>query len=216
MCHHTTKSQEIKHLKQVFRTNGFPESSLLDGSNRRDTPTPPPKAVEEERQKVIFLPYVHALSQKIEKICRPLGIKTIFKSSNTLRQYLVYVKISIPDEKKNGVVYEVPCMDCEQVYIGETGRTMQKRVTEHKTAVRKYDKNNGIEVHAWRADHRIDWEAARVRARAPQYWKRMVVEALQIQQQRSRMNLDCDLDISSIWKPFLTAERSTSQLLPIS
>ena len=55
-------------------------------------------------------------------------------------------------------------MDCEQVYIGETGRTMQKRVTEHKTAVWKYDKNNGIAVHAWRADHRIDWEAARVRA----------------------------------------------------
>ena len=57
-------------------------------------------------------------------------------------------------------------MDCEQVYIGETGRTMQKRVTEHKTAVQKYDKNNGIAVHAWKADHRIDWEAARVRARA--------------------------------------------------
>ena len=113
-------------------------------------------------------------------------------------------------------VYEVPCMDCEQVYIGEIGRTMQKRVTEHKTAVWKYDKNNGIAVHAWSEDHRIDCEAARVRARALQYWKRMVVEALQIQQQSSRMNLDCGLDISSIWKPLLTAERSTSQLLPMS
>ena len=106
-------------------------------------------------------------------------------------------------------------MDCEQVYIGETGRTMQKRVTEHKTAVRKYDKNNGIAVHAWKADHRINWEAARVRARAPQYWKRRVAEALQIHKQSSRMNLDCGLDISSIWKPLLVAERSTSQLLPM-
>ena len=150
---------------------------------------------------------VHGLSQKI---------KTIFKSSNTLRQSLVHVKNSIPDEKKKGVVYEVPCMDCEQVYIGEIGRTIQKRVTEHKTAVRKYNKNNGIAVHAWREDHRIDCEAARVRARALQYWKRMVVEALQIQQQSSRINLDCGLDISSIWKPLLTAERSTSQLLPMS
>ena len=34
----------------------------------------------------------------------------------------------------------------------KTGRTMQKRVTEHKTAVRKNDKNNGIAVHAWRAE----------------------------------------------------------------
>ena len=123
---------------------------------------------------------VHNLSQKTEKICCPLGIKAIFKSSNIFRQSLVHVKNSIPDEKKKGVVYEVPCMDCELVYIGETGRTMQKRVTEHKTALRKYDKNNGIAVHAWRVDHRIDWEAARVTARAPRYWKRRVVEALQI------------------------------------
>ena len=139
-------------MKQVFRANGFLESFLkriLDGPIHRDTPSPTPTTVEEERQKVIFLPYVHSLSQKIEKICRPLGIKTIFKSSNTLRQSLVHVKNSIPDERKKGVVYEIPCMDCEQVYIGETGRTMQKRVTEHKTAVRKYDKNNGIAVHAW-------------------------------------------------------------------
>ena len=218
VCHHTTKSQEIEHLKQVFRANGFPESSLkkiLDGPIRRDTPTPTPTTVEEERQKVIFLPYVHGLSQKIENICRRLGIKTIFKSSNTLRQSLVHVKNSIPEEKKKGVVYEVPCMDCEQVPIGETGRTMQKRVTEHKTAMRKYDKKNGIAVHAWRADDRIEWEAARVGTRAAQYWKRRVVEDLQIQKQSSRMNLDCGLDISSIWKSLLIAERSTSQLLPM-
>ena len=103
----------------------------------------PPMTVEEDRQKVLFLPYIQGLSQKIEKICRPLGIKTIFESSNTLRQSLVHVKNSIPDEKKKGVVYEVPCMDCEQVYIGETGGHY-KRVTEHKAAVQKYDQNNRI------------------------------------------------------------------------
>ena len=150
------------------------------------TDSPKPQmTVEEERQKVPFLPYVQGLSQKIEKICRPLGIKTIFKSSNTLRQSLVHVKNSIPDEKKKGVVYEVPRMDCEQVYIGEKGRTLKKRVTEHKTAVRKHDQKNRIAVHAWRSDHRIAREAARVRARAPQYWKRRVAEALQSQQQCS-------------------------------
>ena len=114
VCHHTKKNEEIKHLEQVFQINGFPESSLkkiLDGPNRRDSPKPP-MTVEEERQKVLSLPYVQGLSQKIEKICHPLGIKTIFKSSNTLRQSLVHVKNSIPDEKKKGVVYEVPHMDC--------------------------------------------------------------------------------------------------------
>ena len=41
----------------------------------------------------------------------------------------------IADMKKKGVVYEVPCKDCPSVYIGETGRTLEKRISEHKTAV---------------------------------------------------------------------------------
>ena len=60
---------------------------------------------------------------------------------------------------KKGVVYEVPCMDCSRSYIGETGRTLQKRLMEHKAAVRRGDTNNGIAVHAWDHQHRVDWES---------------------------------------------------------
>ena len=48
-----------------------------------------------------------------------------------------------PDSKKKGVVYEVPCKDCPSVYIGETGRTLEKRITEHKTAMKKNDPRMG-------------------------------------------------------------------------
>lgn len=34
-------------------------------------------------------------------------------------------------EKKRNVVYEVPCHDCQLAYIGETKRTVKKRMTEH-------------------------------------------------------------------------------------
>ena len=40
---------------------------------------------------------------------------------------------------KKGVIYEVPCKDCPCVYIGETGRTLEKRLSEHKTEVKKND-----------------------------------------------------------------------------
>ena len=39
--------------------------------------------------------------------------------------------------------------DCECVYIGETSRTLEKRLSEHKNVVKKHDSNNGIEAHAW-------------------------------------------------------------------
>ena len=63
------------------------------------------------------------LSEEIQRLCRGLNVKICFKSHNTLREL--------------GVVYEIPCQDCEKVYIGETGRSLQKRMTEHKAAVRR-------------------------------------------------------------------------------
>ena len=29
-------------------------------------------------------------------------------------------------------MYEVQCSECEEVYVGETGRTLKKRISEHK------------------------------------------------------------------------------------
>ena len=39
------------------------------------------------------------------------------------------------------------CAECEYVYIGETGRTLEKRISEHKGAVKTHDEKNGIAVH---------------------------------------------------------------------
>ena len=89
------------------------------------------------------------------------------------------------------VVYEVPCRDCECSYIGEIGRNLQKRLTEHKAAVRRGDRNNGIAVHASDHDHRVDWEAARVLEQEPRYWKRRTLEAIHIMRHGNTTNLDC-------------------------
>ena len=46
---------------------------------------------------------------------------------STLRSALLQVKQPPEDRKKKGVVYEVPCKDCECVYIRETSRTLEKK-----------------------------------------------------------------------------------------
>ena len=124
---------------------------------------------------------MRGLSEKIHRICCKLGLRTVFRSHKTLRQQLIQVKAHIPEEDRKGVVYEVPCTDCDHTYIGETGRTLRKRLTEHKAAVRRQDQNNGIAVHAWRINHRPDWESASVKTTAKHYWKRRILEALFIQ-----------------------------------
>ena len=113
---------------------------------------------------------------------------------------LVRVKNGIPEDRRKGVIYEIPCKDCEKLYIGETGRTLKKRVSEHKQAVRKFNMNNGVAAHVHNEDHQIDWEGAKVIGQQEFYWKRRVTEAIMIQQHNQQtMNLDCGLNLSKLW-----------------
>ena len=90
------------------------------------------------------------------------GYQNNFQIKRTLREALVRTKEPQPEWKKKGVVYQVPCGDCDSTYIGETGRTLEKRISEHKAAVKKHDEKNGIAVHAWNEQHVVDWQAAKV------------------------------------------------------
>ena len=77
-------------------------------------------------------------------------------------------------------MYEIPCKDWDKRYIGETGRTLKKRITEHKLEVKRGDTSNGIAVHAWEAQHHVDWESAKVRDTESNLWKGKLLEAIHI------------------------------------
>ena len=57
-----------------------------------------------------------------------MGIQVVFKFRRTLRQLLMNVKISTQVMNKKEVVYQTPWQDCDSVSIGETGRSLGKRI----------------------------------------------------------------------------------------
>ena len=158
---------------------------------------------EMEGKELLYLPYVKGVSERIERGCRQLGIQVVFRSGNKLRQSLMQVKSAIDEEMKKGVVYEVPCSECEMVYIGETGRNLKERIREHKYAVKKGNLNNGIAAHVWQHKHEIDWDSAKVRCKEQHLWKRKVLEAIHIQQTPNASNLDCGLQLNPVWLPLI-------------
>ena len=60
-----------------------------------------------------------------------------------------------PKQKKKAVMYQVPRAECESVNIGESEGTLEKRISEHKGAVKKHDERNSIAVHSWTKQHRV-------------------------------------------------------------
>ena len=137
----------------MFRANGYPEPVVK--RNLRGRPTPTNTTIESETPlKLLLVPYARGFIEQIKKMCRPLGVSTVMKSASTLRSSIVKVKLARPDMKNKGAVYEMPCKACPCVYIRETGRTLEKHLSEHKTAVKKNDPKNSIAVHAWQTSTR--------------------------------------------------------------
>ena len=201
ICEDDNRKEEMSHIRDTFMRNGYPKDVIsrnLRKKPRRHESTPDANEVT-TKPPSLFLPYVQGLSEKIQIGCRRLGVKTVFKSSGTLRQLLTRVKTKIPESKKKGVVYRIPCQDCEAGYIGETGRSLQKRITEHKYAVKTNDRRNGIAVHCWDMGHQPDWDAAEILETEPHYQKRRVLEAIWVRKTPQTCNLDCGLILDQAW-----------------
>ena len=115
-------------------------------------------------------------------------MKPVFRPKKTLKRELMQVKNRTPGQKQTGVVYEIPCKDCPEVYVGETKRTLKVRLSEHRQAVKRGDPKNGIAVHVQKTNQCINWEGATVQRRAEGFWLRRTVEAIQIRKATPNMN----------------------------
>ena len=62
-------------------------------------------------------------------------------------------------------------------YIGETGRNLTTRLTEHKRATKKGDLNNNIAEHHLKTSHAIDWDSATCLTYSTDYYQRITPES---------------------------------------
>ena len=86
------------------------------------------RITNQERQALLYLPYVQCASEciHVHRVCRRIGVRVVFRSRETLSEMLMNVK-----EVRKGAVYQVPCKDYQNVYIDETSRMLHKRLVEH-------------------------------------------------------------------------------------
>ena len=142
----------------------------------------------------------------VKQVCRHLWIQTNLKSLGTLCEALVHTKQPKSALKRIGVVYQVPCADCNCVYIGETEITLKKTVSDHRGAVKRNESKNGM--NAWKTQHKVDWEAARVR----QDWWRWTTHTMEDHWSNSHQEAQKFTSNSWLW-PLLNPIMSPSSLL---
>ena len=101
-----------------------------------------------------------------------------------------------------GVVYQIPCTQCDEVYIGETGRPLKTRTSEQKRAVGMGNARNSNAAHWMRTGHSMDWNAVAVVDRASRWRERKVKESVYIKS-RETYNMDLGFPLSPVWNSLI-------------
>ena len=111
------------------------------------------------------------------KCLQPCNIPVAHKPITFLRRLLTNVKDKDKSEDRQGAVYKIKCCDCQASYIGETGRNLSTRLTEHKRATKNGDVNNHIAEHHLQTKHKIDWDSVTCITYSTDYDQRLTLES---------------------------------------
>ena len=114
-------------------------------------------------------------------------------------------KDALGELKQSGVVYSIPCEDCDVEYIGETGRAFGTRQDEHERAVRlKKSGNSALAKHVHDEDHSVAWKKSRILCKENRWAQRKWKEACFIEQAKNGIaNRDNGMTLPEVYKPIV-------------
>ena len=89
------------------------------------------------------------ISENIARIDKKFNVKLVHSKGKSLKNmFMRNIIISLEKHKQSGVVYRVTCGDCGSQYVGETGRSLETRMVEHRQdAEVQVEKISGLSEH---------------------------------------------------------------------
>ena len=159
--------EEMISVRHNLHRNNYPER-ITSAPRNLD------RKIEDNTRKLttVYLPYVKGLAERIQKICSPYDIRTVFTSGSTLQRYLFWVKPPTEFNMIKNCVYSVP-WSCGKIYKGETGRSLKVRIEEHRKAVVRDDiEKSGMADHIWKekGNHLPLWDKVEIIDKA-EHWR---------------------------------------------
>ena len=176
----------------IFRILHERLKSLINKSNnptldndRVDTPSVP----------FFTIPFIPKVSEKFKSITRDLNLRLSYRSLNKLNGLIKTHKDTLPNLNKKNVVYKINCSDCDASYVGQTGRQLHTRISEHRNQIRHKIQNPSVVTeHRVSYGHDFEWEDMEILDTEPIFAKRLTSEMLFIKRQRNGINLQTDTE----------------------
>ena len=120
------------YSKLSKKSNGFPTRTTFLTSRQ-------PRSQNTQYNRFTSIPYEQGTSEKIKRVLNEAGMEVAMKPIHTNGRILPSPKDPLTLEENSCLVYQVPCFDCDFVYIGQTKRDLKSRLAEHKLAIRNQE-----------------------------------------------------------------------------
>ena len=165
--------RECDYLKNVFKMNGYPASMLNQCIRESDRANAP----RLDLNKKIVIPYIKGCSEIAARTLAEGDVFVAHKPSNSLKSSLVNLKDHKPTDETSGVVYSIPCTDCDHVYVGETGRKLKTRMSEHTHDIDRMNESSRVAMHERDTGHDMNVEDCKILYKAKRLNQRLFLES---------------------------------------
>ena len=129
--------KELQHLENVLGQCKYPKWAIrkIFKKHQQKKKKQTPKTKYPAKCHIV-VPYSQGIGESVKNICKKHGVDVHFKGGQTLKNILVSPKDKDNITSKSSVIYSYTCgeIDCDEEYIGESGRTFGERFKEHLKA----------------------------------------------------------------------------------
>lgn len=202
LSHSDFHQKNLNNIKSFLLKNNYPKK-LIDKILLKKHITPNIQNTEQntEQPKIPYLkiPFVKDLSEKIARELKHDSFSIAFKNENTLRKLFTKQKTPTPKEMQSNVIYKIPCLECDGVYIGQTKRYLKTRISEHIRSVRPTNlihntNKTALAEHFEKEQHQFNFDDTSVLAKQTNYKKRILNEMVEIQNHTTSINKKQDVE----------------------
>ena len=178
------RTSEVEFVTKVLKSNGYPKEFLRKQRrqvlNKIDNIIETADNIEgsdNENKRVVTLPYIQNTTEKLKQISHRYNFMVGVKPAQKPGQVLTRVKDKVPMDKQIGIVYSIPCSDCNIQYIGKQAVHYRQENKNINEVLNNRVEQSALAEHVKQTGHNISWDDMRPLVKENRWCQRKWSEA---------------------------------------
>jgi len=185
---------------KILLDNGYPLDLIFNTirrriyafahSNQKTVSKNKGRNEENPRLPYFTIPYVSSIFKKFTQFFKSITFsKLAFCCYNKLNKFIRAHKDVLSLSVRSNVVYRINCLNCDASYVGQTKRTLNTRINEHRSHIRRNSTQHSVITdHKRNLGHEFDWDNVKILDYEPNCNKRLISEMIYIKKQKHGLN----------------------------